>query len=100
NFPDRILFTDEATFTTNGVFNSRNFLYRAEENPHVVRVCGFQYRWTINVWAGVIGNRIVSNKCTHISKLRNCLSYLYSLSFIDFQIGPYFLPPRLTGQRL
>ncbi|KYN06088.1 hypothetical protein ALC62_02971 [Cyphomyrmex costatus] len=59
-FPDRILWTDEATFTPNGVFNSRNNLYWAEENPHIIRQGAFQYRWSINVWAGVVANRIVS----------------------------------------
>lgn len=61
-FPDRILWSDEATFTPNGVFNSRNFLFWAEENPHAVRERVFQYRWAINVWAGIIADRIVSNK--------------------------------------
>ncbi|EZA59595.1 hypothetical protein X777_00264 [Ooceraea biroi] len=70
SFPDIILWTDESTFTPNGVFNCRNFLYWADENPHVVRQGAFQYRWSINVWAGIIGNQV---------------------------IGPYFLPPRLTG---
>ncbi|XP_032689036.1 uncharacterized protein LOC116852618 [Odontomachus brunneus] len=70
-FPDRILWTDEATFTLNGVFNSRNFLLWQEENPHAIREGIFQYRWSINVWAGVTADRV---------------------------IGPYFLPPRLNGQ--
>ncbi|XP_071580324.1 uncharacterized protein [Temnothorax nylanderi] len=70
-FPDRILWTDEATFTPNGVFNTRNYLYWAEENPHVVRDRAFQYCWAINVWAGITADRI---------------------------IGPYFLPPRLNGE--
>ncbi|XP_067207843.1 uncharacterized protein [Linepithema humile] len=70
NFPDRILWTDEATFTPNGVFNSKNFLLWQEENPHAVREGAFQYRWSINVWAGIIRNRI----------------------------GPHFLPPHLNGQ--
>ncbi|EZA56081.1 hypothetical protein X777_03191, partial [Ooceraea biroi] len=70
SFPDIILWTDESTFTPNGVFNCRNFLYWADENPHVVRQGAFQYRWSINVWTGIIGNQV---------------------------IGPYFLPPRLTG---
>lgn len=61
SFPDRILWTDEATFTPNGVFNSHNFLSWNQENPHVIRQGAFQYRWTINVWAGIIANRIVSS---------------------------------------
>ncbi|RLU25697.1 hypothetical protein DMN91_001854 [Ooceraea biroi] len=71
SFPDRILWTDEATFTPNGVFNSHNFVRWEEENPHAVRQGAFQRRWAINVWAGMIGDQV---------------------------IGPYFLPPRLTGQ--
>lgn len=63
-FPEMILWTDEAIFTPNGIFNSRNFLYWSDENPHIVREGAFQYRWSINVWAGVIGNQVVSvNKC-------------------------------------
>ncbi|EFN84401.1 hypothetical protein EAI_10604, partial [Harpegnathos saltator] len=41
-FPDIILWTDEATFTPNGVLNCRNNLYWSDENPHVVREGGFQ----------------------------------------------------------
>jgi len=55
-FPDRILWTDEATFTPNGVFNSHNFLLWADENPHAVRQSTFQYRWSINVWAGIVAD--------------------------------------------
>ncbi|XP_066601289.1 uncharacterized protein [Prorops nasuta] len=71
DFPDRILWTDESTFTPNGIFNSRNYIVWREENPHAARECAFQYRYTVNVWAGLIGNNI---------------------------IGPYFLPPRLNGE--
>ncbi|EFN80538.1 hypothetical protein EAI_08241, partial [Harpegnathos saltator] len=44
--------------------------YWFDENPHVVREGGFQYRWSINVWSRIIGN----------------------------QIGPHFFPQRLTGR--
>ncbi|XP_066600978.1 uncharacterized protein [Prorops nasuta] len=71
-FPDRILWTDESTFTPNGVFNSKNYVHWATENPRAVRVGAFQFRWTINVWAGLIGDRV---------------------------IGPFFLPPRLNGEK-
>ena len=71
SFPDLILWSDEATFTQNGVFNSRNFLYWDEENPHVIREGAFQYRWSINVWAGMIANQVVS--VNRINFLRNFL---------------------------
>lgn len=34
NFLSKILFTDEATFTRQGMFNSRNMHFWAEENPN------------------------------------------------------------------
>ncbi|XP_070529987.1 uncharacterized protein [Cardiocondyla obscurior] len=71
-FPDNILWSDEAIFTPNGIFNSKNFIMWQHQNPHAVRQCAFQFRWKLNVWAGIIGNRV---------------------------IGPYFLPPRLDGER-
>ncbi|XP_070518829.1 uncharacterized protein [Cardiocondyla obscurior] len=71
SFPDSILWTDESTFTPNGVINLRNRLYWSDKNPHAIRQGAFQYRWSINVWAGLIDNHV---------------------------IGPYFLPPRLTGE--
>ncbi|EZA58859.1 hypothetical protein X777_01034, partial [Ooceraea biroi] len=61
-FPDRILWTDEATFTPNGIFNSRNFLLWQEKTPHAIRQTSFQHRWSITVWAGVIMDRVVSSR--------------------------------------
>ncbi|EFN82461.1 hypothetical protein EAI_16291, partial [Harpegnathos saltator] len=70
-FPDNILWTDEATFKTAYLILAIIYVYWSDENPHVVREGGFQYRWSINVWAGIIGNQM---------------------------IGPHFLPPCLTGR--
>lgn len=73
NFCDRILWTDEANFNRTGITNFRNLHMWApkEENPLVVRPASFQIEFSINVWAGMIGD---------------CL------------IGPFVLPSRLTGQ--
>lgn len=59
DFLNKILFTDEATFTRNGVFNSRNTHFWADENPHVVKVTHFQYNFKVNVWAATLGNKFV-----------------------------------------
>ncbi|XP_070529953.1 histone-lysine N-methyltransferase SETMAR-like [Cardiocondyla obscurior] len=59
-FPDNILWSDEAIFTPNGIFNSKNFIMWQHQNPHAVRQCAFQFRWKLNVWAGIIGNRVVN----------------------------------------
>jgi hypothetical protein len=95
SFPDRILWTDESTFTPNGVFNSRNRLLWQEENPHAIRQGAFQFRWSINVWAGVIADRVVSSRLIDATFLPQQFS---NVLVRDFQIGPYFLPPRLNGQ--
>ncbi|KAI5638961.1 hypothetical protein NE865_08413 [Phthorimaea operculella] len=65
-----ILWTDEATFTRIGMFNTHNSHYWSSTNPRRVRPNHFQRRFSVNVWAGIVGDRIV---------------------------GPYFLP-RINGR--
>lgn len=72
NFVSLILFSDESRFTNNGMFNKQNNRYWAQENQHLMRVGNFQERFGVNVWAGVIGTRI---------------------------IGPIFFQGPLTGER-
>lgn len=70
NFPTDILFTDEAGFTKDGIFNYHNEHQWADENPHAVFETKDQHRFAINVWAGILGDRL---------------------------IGPVVLPNRLNG---
>lgn len=70
-FPNKILFTDEATFTRRGVFNLKNKHVWEMENPHVTTERHFQHEFKINVWCGIVGN---------------------------FVLGPYELPAKLNGQ--
>lgn len=58
-FLSRIIWTDESTFTRNGVWNQRNCHYWARVNPHVLKETGHQYRWAVNVWAAIHGDRII-----------------------------------------
>ncbi|CAK1579873.1 unnamed protein product [Parnassius mnemosyne] len=69
---EHIIWTDESTFTRNGLWNRRNTHVYSEVNPHAVRQTGHQTRWSVNVWAGLFKYRI---------------------------LGPVFLPQRLNGQR-
>jgi hypothetical protein len=66
-FLEHILWLDEAAFTRKGVFNSHVW---AQHNLHVTREWGYQVCWSIDVWAGIIGNCVV---------------------------GPYLLPGHLNG---
>lgn len=66
-----ILWTDESLFTRVGIYNRKNEHYWALTNPHVIKSSHHQVRFSVNVWAGIIGNVIV---------------------------GPIFITGRLTGR--
>ena len=70
DFPRYVLFTDEACFTKDGMLNTRNSHVWDYENPHATVLRGHQHRFSVNVWAGIVN---------------------------DDLIGPFPLPPRLTG---
>jgi len=70
-FERQILFTDEANFSRNAIQNFHNNHLWADENPHAIKETHFQHQFSVNVWAGIIG---------------------------DNYIGPFFLPGRLDGQ--
>lgn len=70
HFETLILFTDEAGFTRNGIFNFHNNHMWADENPHTFVQRSHQRQFTLNVWGGIIGNYV---------------------------LGPIFLPQPLNG---
>jgi hypothetical protein len=72
NFLKSVLFTDEASFTREGVVNMKNNHVWAQENPHETMNRNFQVKFSVNVWAGIVNDQL---------------------------IGPYILPNRLNGQR-
>jgi len=49
-----ILFTDEATFTRNGINNTRNSHRWSHDNPHGTVDTNYQRRFSINVWCVMI----------------------------------------------
>ena len=51
-----ILFTDG---TRDGINNLRNVHTWSHRNPHVTCVTHFQRRISVNVWCGVLGNRLI-----------------------------------------
>lgn len=58
-FGRHVLFTDEATFSSNGTVSSQNCRWWSNENPHFVIECRDQYSFKTNVWCGIIDNRIL-----------------------------------------
>lgn len=58
-FLNNVLWTDEATFTSVGNLNLHNMHYWAPTNPRWMRQVQYQGRWSVNVWCGIIGGRII-----------------------------------------
>ena len=59
NFLNYTLFTDEAGFTRNAVFNSHNTHIWCYENSHTRQEVRFQRRFSINVWAVIVNQCLV-----------------------------------------
>lgn len=70
DFGWNVLFTDEAQFTRDGINNFHNTHLWLQENPHAVVQNRHQRHFSLNVWAGIVG---------------------------DHLLGPVFLPPILNG---
>lgn len=71
-FPYKILWTDEATFSSNGTVSSQNCRWWSQENPNFTIECRDQYHFKTNVWCGILKDEL---------------------------IGPYFFRVNLTGER-
>jgi hypothetical protein len=56
-FSQSVLFSDEATFCLNGTVNRQR--YWARENLHWMQEIHTQYPQKVNVWVGIIDDRIL-----------------------------------------
>jgi len=68
-----MLFTDEASFTRDGINNTHNSHRWSDKNPHAIVERNSQHRFSVNAWCGAIDSEL---------------------------IGPAVLPNRLTGGRV
>lgn len=59
NFFRYVLFSDESSFTNHGIVNRHNMHYWSLENPQWLREVEHQRPWTVNVWCGIIGNKLI-----------------------------------------
>lgn len=59
NFLSQILWTDEATFTSSGEINSHNSHYWSANNPHWMVEIDTQNKFCVNVWCGIIKDKII-----------------------------------------
>ncbi|GFV37395.1 uncharacterized protein TNCV_4800451 [Trichonephila clavipes] len=58
-FEASVLFTDEASFSRGGIFNTHNSHSWAAANPHVTRTRAAQDRFLVNVWADILGDHLI-----------------------------------------
>lgn len=70
NFFKFVMFSDEATFCSDGLLNRHNSHYWATENPRWMQQVDHQHRWSVNVWCGIVNG---------------------------YLIGPYFFEGTVTG---
>jgi len=104
-----ILFTDEASFTRDGINNSRNLRTWSHDNPYETSVTKFQRRFLVNVWCGLLGSKLTgpfffdSNLTgnTYEVFLRNELPGLLEDILLMLRSQMYFqhdgAPPHYTG---
>lgn len=58
-FHRRVLFSDECIFKSDGEVNTWNCRYWSDHNPHWFREVDHQHVWKVNVWCGIIHDKIV-----------------------------------------
>lgn len=98
NLLSKILWSDEATFTRCKIFNIHNIHFWANENPRAVRRTNFQHRFSVNLWAGMIGNQLVGpieiptnlNSVRYLEFLQNELAGLLEDVPLASRVGMYF----------
>lgn len=59
NFTETVIWTDEAKFCKNGLYNRHNSHFWAPENPRMIRERAFQDSWSFNVFCAIKNDRIL-----------------------------------------
>lgn len=60
NFFINFLWWNGSIFHKNRFVNQHNYHYYSTKNPHLLRHVDNQHRWSINVWAGIIGEGVTA----------------------------------------
>lgn len=58
-FFENVLWSDEATFRSNGDVNKHNLHYWSLNNPHWLRTVDRQRYWTLNTYCGILDDQII-----------------------------------------
>lgn len=98
NFAFKILWTDEATFHSNGGVNRHNMHYWSDTNPRWMQEVQHQGRWSVNVWCGILGTEIIGpfffdeplNGRTYLNFLENHLPDLLDDVPLETTLSMFF----------
>ena len=80
NFLEKIIWSDEAKITKNGIFNRRNCHYWCDSNPNASRERNFQESWSFNVYCAIRDDRVVA---VHIYNENLTGNDSFNLFFLD-----------------
>lgn len=81
----RILFTDECIFKSDGSINRHNEHHYAVDNPHCIKKTHVQGRFSVAVWAGIVGDHVIG---PHFIEGRvNAATYSH---FLDHELDDLF----------
>lgn len=80
-FLRKIIWSDEAKFSRNGLFNRKNSHYWADRNPHVRRETHYQVSWSFNVYCAIKDDKVLNvhiyddnlNGAEYVNIIRNYL---------------------------
>lgn len=107
-FVGKVLFTDECCFTRDGILNFHNAHHWSDANPHIIRQSRFQWRFSVNVWCGILGDQLFGpiflparlNGDSYLDFLRNTLPDLMDDVPLLLRASMYFMhdgaPPHIT----
>lgn len=73
----KLLFTDEAQFTLEGITNCHNSYVWSYNNPYPTFENNYQHRYSVNVWCGLLNNQLIGPYITEGQLTGNY--YLYFL---------------------
>lgn len=97
-FMSQVLWTDEASFSSDGNLNIHNAHYWSANNPHWMLQIEHQNRWSVNVWCGILGDNIIGpfvfnghlNGQMYLNFLRNELPVLLEDVALDTRASMWY----------
>lgn len=93
DFLKKILWTDEANFTTCGMYNRKNTHVYARQNPHEFEEISRSGRTSVGVWCGILKNKVIGpifyNGALNGARYMNWLENEIEIHLEDIPLNDY-----------